>query len=59
MIQLRDYQIDAVERLSVETETLFGSPENEICVFQAPTGSGKTVVVAEYLRRLARGRAID
>jgi type III restriction enzyme len=54
MIQLRDYQVNAVERLLAETEVLLRSPENEICVFQAPTGSGKTLIVAEYLRRLIR-----
>jgi len=51
MILLRDYQNKAVEMLLQNTENLLRSSENEICVFQAPTGSGKTIIMAEFLRR--------
>ena len=54
MILLREYQIRAVEKLLNETEGLLKSSENEICVFQAPTGSGKTIIVAEFLKRLIK-----
>ena len=52
MIQLRNYQIDAVDRLENTVERLLRSSENEICIFQAPTGSGKTIMVAEFLKKL-------
>lgn len=53
---LRDYQNRSVERLSESCERLLKSPENEICVFQAPTGSGKTIIVAEFLKNLVKNR---
>ena len=56
MIQLRNYQINAVERLKSTVEGLLRSSENEVCVFQAPTGSGKTVIVAEFLKKLVESR---
>lgn len=56
MIKLRNYQIDAVERLKTTVESLLRSAENEICIFQAPTGSGKTIMVAEFLKKLVKGR---
>lgn len=51
MILLRDYQNKAVELILQNTENLLRSSENEICVFQAPTGSGKTIIMAEFLSR--------
>ncbi|VVB82424.1 Type III restriction enzyme, res subunit [uncultured archaeon] len=52
MILLRDYQEKYVKRLAEEIKDLSYSSENEICVFQSPTGSGKTVMIAETLKRL-------
>jgi len=59
MIQLRNYQIDAVGDLKYNAERLLESSENEICIFQAPTGSGKTVMMAEFLRKLVKDRNDD
>lgn len=56
MIQLRNYQINAVDRIKDTVESLLKSSENEICIFQAPTGSGKTIMVAEFLKKLVKGR---
>ena len=56
MMQLRNYQINAVERLEDIVENLLKSSENEVCIFQAPTGSGKTITVAEFLKKLVKGR---
>lgn len=56
MIQLRNYQINAVERLKDTIEPLLRSSENEICIFKAPTGSGKTIVVATFLKKLVKDR---
>lgn len=56
MIQLRNYQINAVERLNDTVESLLRSSENEVCIFQAPTGAGKTIMVSEFLKKLVKGR---
>ena len=56
MIQLRNYQLDAVNYLKETVERLLKSSENEICIFQAPTGSGKTLVVSEFLKEIVKNR---
>lgn len=56
MIVLRNYQSNAVERLKDGVERVLRLPENGICIFQAPTGSGKTLMVAEFLKKLVKGR---
>lgn len=54
MLRLRDYQIDAIDNLLNTVGRQLRSHEGEICIFQSPTGSGKTLMVAEFLRRLAK-----
>ena len=54
MIELRDYQNKAVDELYDRFERMLKSSEKEICIFKAPTGSGKTVVVADLLRKLVK-----
>lgn len=56
MIQLRDYQIRAVDSLKIKLENILRSPENGVAIFQAPTGSGKTVRVSQVLKNLIRDR---
>src|SRR3989344_1421649 len=56
MIELRNYQKEAVERLKETFDSLLKSAEREICIFQSPTGSGKTVMVSELLKRLVKER---
>src|SRR3989344_1480305 len=59
MIKLKDYQKDAVENLHRKIEKSLNSPENEVVIFQAPTGSGKTVMVSELLKELIKNRKDD
>lgn len=59
MITLKDYQKEAVENLKETVEKLLRSSESEICIFQAPTGSGKTLMVSQLLKDLVRGREDD
>lgn len=56
MIELKDYQKEAVAVLKETVERLLRSSENEICIFQSPTGSGKTLMVSELLKGLVRDR---
>ena len=52
MIELKDYQETAIEKLKNEVNELLESDENKICVFKSPTGSGKTLMMADALKRL-------
>jgi len=49
MIELRDYQKKAVESFKAKVQNVLNTPDNEVVIFQAPTGSGKTVMVSEML----------
>jgi type III restriction enzyme len=51
-IALRNYQTDAIDRLLEASRRILRTSEGGICVFQAPTGSGKTIMVAEFLKKL-------
>jgi len=63
-----DYQENAVQKLVEKTNdllTISDSPEgvsragSRTIVFKAPTGSGKTVMMAEYLKNLVHYRTDD
>ncbi|MDP3916994.1 MAG: DEAD/DEAH box helicase family protein, partial [Nanoarchaeota archaeon] len=54
MIELRDYQKRAVESLKKKVQNVLDTPDNEVVIFQAPTGSGKTVMVSEMLKQLVK-----
>lgn len=57
MIHLRDYQYKAVKKLIQHTNDLLELQTSKTIVFKAPTGSGKTVMAAEYLKDLVEHRA--
>lgn len=59
MIELKDYQRRAVENLHRKVEYALQSLENEVVIFQSPTGSGKTVMVSEMLKKLVKSRKDD
>src|SRR5579863_1247365 len=59
MIKLKDYQSQAVENLHRKIENSLRSSENEVIIFQAPTGSGKTMMVSELLKELVSKREDD
>ena len=55
MLTLRSYQAKAVDRLLDETYSLLARPvRRQKLVLKAPTGAGKTVVMAEFLSRLTQ-----
>lgn len=56
MIRLCDYQQLAVKKLLETTNYLLGLQSAKTIVFKAPTGSGKTVMVAEFLKELVEPR---
>ncbi|MEM4182133.1 MAG: DEAD/DEAH box helicase family protein [Candidatus Pacearchaeota archaeon] len=54
MIELRDYQKKAIQGLKEKVQRVLNNPEQGIVVFQAPTGSGKTLMVSEMLKQLVK-----
>lgn len=54
-IELKPYQEKAVDQLVKKTVELLGHDgPGEVCVFQAPTGSGKTVIMAKFIEALIK-----
>lgn len=56
MIILKDYQKEAVTELKEKVNKLLNKPNNPICIFKAPTGSGKTIMMAEFLKEFIEHR---
>ena len=53
LINLKDFQKEAVESLLKNVNHLINNnTKNNICVFQSPTGSGKTVMMGQLIREL-------
>jgi type III restriction enzyme len=56
MIEFKDYQEKTIVKLKSEVNELLESQNDEVIVFKSPTGSGKTLMTAEFLRRLIDAR---
>lgn len=55
-IEFKNYQEKAIVRMKQEVNDLLDAEGNKICIFKAPTGSGKTLMMAEFLKRLIDSR---
>ena len=54
-IELKDYQDIKVEELvKAISDLLAKDAQNKVCIFQSPTGSGKTVMVAKFIERIIK-----
>lgn len=54
-INLKEYQEKAVDQLTIKVkDLLIREGVGEVCVFQAPTGSGKTIMTAKFIEGLIR-----
>lgn len=54
-IDLKPYQTQAVDALVKKVAELLASGgPGEVCVFQAPTGSGKTIMTAKFIENLIK-----
>ena len=56
MFKLRNYQERHVSELNEKVNKFLNLDSNKICVFKSPTGSGKTIMMAELIRRLVDNR---
>ncbi len=53
MLRLRDYQDKHIGELRRKIEDYLNLESNKTCILKSPTGSGKTIMMAELLKRLA------
>ena len=57
-MQLKIYQEDAISDLLDKAKKLLSADGGKKLVFKAPTGSGKTIMMAEFLKQLADDKEI-
>ena len=57
-MQLKIYQENAIDDLLTKTKRLLGYSGIKKLVFKSPTGSGKTIMMAEFLKQLVDDREI-
>ncbi|MBU4512587.1 DEAD/DEAH box helicase family protein, partial [Patescibacteria group bacterium] len=55
-MQLKIYQENAISDLLAKAKKLLGYEGGKKLVFKAPTGSGKTIMMAEFLKQLIEDR---
>ncbi|MFA5886288.1 MAG: DEAD/DEAH box helicase family protein [Patescibacteria group bacterium] len=57
-MQLKDYQSTAIKKLLSRSKELLAQSGEKKVIFKAPTGSGKTIMMAEYLKQLIDDKEI-
>jgi len=57
-MQLKIYQQNAIDELLAKAKELLSLGGGKKLVFKAPTGSGKTIMMAEFLRQLVDDREV-
>ena len=57
-MQLKIYQENAIDDLLSKTKKLLSYSGTKKLVFKSPTGSGKTIMMAEFLKRLVDDREV-
>ena len=57
-MQLKTYQENAIDDLLAKAKRLLGYEGGKKLVFEAPTGSGKTIMMAEFLKQLVSDREV-
>jgi len=54
-LSYKEYQDTAIEQLVKSISDLMpNSAKKKVCVFQSPTGSGKTIMVAKFMEDLIK-----
>ena len=57
-MQLKIYQENAIDELLTKAKRLLGYSGSKKLVFKSPTGSGKTIMMAEFLKQLVDDREV-
>jgi len=57
-MRLKNYQINAIDELLSRAKKLFSYADNKKLIFKAPTGSGKTIMMAEFLKQLCEDKEV-
>ena len=57
-MQLKDYQNTAIKKLLSRSKELLEQSGEKKVIFKAPTGSGKTIMMAEFLKQLIDDKEI-
>lgn len=57
-MRLKDYQTNAIDELLSKSKKLFTYADNKKLIFKAPTGSGKTIMMAEFLKQLCEDKEV-
>jgi len=57
-MRLKNYQANAIDELLSKSKKLFTYADNKKLIFKAPTGSGKTIMMAEFLKQLCEDKEI-
>jgi type III restriction enzyme len=57
-MRLKNYQINAIDELLSKSRKLFTYADNKKLIFKAPTGSGKTIMMAEFLKQLCEDKEV-
>lgn len=51
----KEYQLNAIEELVKSvSDLLIKDVSNKVCVFQSPTGSGKTIMIAKFIEEIIK-----
>ncbi|MDZ7611545.1 MAG: DEAD/DEAH box helicase family protein [Candidatus Moranbacteria bacterium] len=57
-MQLKDYQNTAIKKLLSRSKEMIGQSGEKKVIFKAPTGSGKTIMSAEFLKQLVDDKEV-
>ena len=57
-MQLKDYQNTAIKKLLSRSKDLLAQSGERKIIFKAPTGSGKTIMTAEFLKQFIDDKEI-
>ncbi len=55
-MKLKNFQTNAINDLLIKSEKLFNKDGKRRIIFKSPTGSGKTIMLADYINRIIKDK---